>query len=104
MKYLILYGVVLFVGIPLVMLSTHIATLPDDAKEDLVETAKDLNGRIYTARISCGRGSQDHIIRVHGRSREDARNSLEEQLRKCSVEILEGESEPIWQKALREAR
>lgn len=85
------------------MFSTHIATLPENAQQELSEVAKDLNGHIYTARISCGRGSSDHIMRVHGRSREDALSKIEAQLRRCDVEILEAEGAPVWQRALRSA-
>ena len=103
MKYFVLYGFFLFVGLPLIMLSVHIATLAEDDKQKLSEAAKDLNGRLYTARITCGRSGQDHVMRVHGRSRDDARRKIESQFRRCRVEMLDGESAPIWQKALREA-
>lgn len=103
MKWLLIYGCILFVGLPLVLFSTHVATLPEDAKTDLSEAAKDFNGRIYNARIICrgGRGEREHVMRVHGRSREDARQKIERQLKRCNVEILDGESAPIWQEALR---
>lgn len=85
------------------MFSAHIATLPDDAKQELTEATKDLNGRIYTARILCGRGRRDHVVRVHGRSRDDARRKIKAQVRQYEVEVSETASAPIWQKALRSA-
>ena len=103
MKSLVLYGFFLFVGLPLVMFLGHIATLPEEAKQDLAEAGRELNGRIYTARITCNRG-REHVMRVHGRSRADARRKIEAQVRRCTVEILETASGPIWQKALRSAR
>ena len=103
MKSLFLYGCFLFIGLPMIIFSVHLATLPEEAKHGLAEAAKDFNGRIYTARISCGRGRQDHVMRVHGRTRDDARRKITAQLRTCNVEILETASAPIWQKALRSA-
>jgi hypothetical protein len=94
----------IFVGLPLVMFAVHMATLSEGEKQDLTEAAKDLNGRIYTARIVCGRGRKPHLVRVHGRSRDDARQKIESQVRRCDVEMLETESDPIWQEALRSAR
>lgn len=101
MNDLILYLFFLFFGLPLAVFAMNIATLSDDAKQDLTEAAKDLNGRIYTARINCKRSRNDHFVRVHGRSPDDARRKIQTQVRQCDVEILETASEPIWQKALR---
>ncbi len=104
MKSILLYGFFLFVGLPLIMFSVHVATLPEEKKQELSEAAKDLNGRIYTARITCGRGRSEHVMRVHGRSRDDAKRKVEAQLQRCDVEMLETESAPIWQEALRSAQ
>ena len=104
MKYLVLYLFILFVGLPMVMLGTHVATLSDGEKQALEEAGRDLNGRIYKARIYCPRSDQEHVMRVHGRSRDEARRKVEQQLRNCDVEMLDGASAPIWQEALRGAR
>lgn len=103
MIYLVLYLGVLFIGLPLVMMTGHIATMPEDEKEALVEAGKDIAGNIYRARIDCGSHSEPQVMRVHGRSAEDARGKIEAQLRRCSVEILEGETVPLWQEAIRSA-
>ena len=103
MKYVLLYGLFLFVGLPMIMFTTHIVMLPDDQKQALAETAKDLNGRIYQARISCGRGSDDYIHKVHGRDPEDARRKMADQLPKCDIEIMDSGSAPIWLEAWRSA-
>ena len=104
MKYLVLYLFILFVGLPMVMLGTHVATLPDGEKQALEEAGRDLNGRIYKARIHCPRSDQEHVMRVHGRSRDEARRKVQQQLRHCDVEMLDGASAPIWQEALRGGR
>lgn len=103
MKQLFVYLFLLFVGLPMVMFGTHLATLPDEQRQELNEAAKDLNGRIYKARITCSRSSEPHVMRVHGRTRDDARRKIQRQLRNCDVEILEGASAPIWQKAIRDS-
>lgn len=101
MKYVALYLVMLFVGLPLAMSAIHLVTLPEDDRHDLAEAAKDLNGRIYQARISCNARHDAHVMRVHGRDREDARRKLQDRLPRCDVELLEGESDPIWKEAIR---
>ncbi len=103
MKYIALYLFLLFIGLPMVMFGTHLATMPDADRQKLRETAKDLNGRIYRARIYCPRSKNEHVMRVHGRTRDDARRKVQRQLQNCDVEILEGASAPIWQKAVRDA-
>ena len=103
MKYFAFYLFALFVGLPMVMFGAHIATLPEEDRRDLNETVKDLNGRIYKARITCPRSGSDHVMRVHGRSREEARRKVAGQLRNCDVEMLDGASAPIWREAVREA-
>ena len=101
MKTILLYVFFLFVGLPLVMFFVHLATMPDDARQDLAEAAKELNGRIYTARIDCGRGRREHVVRVHGRTRDDARRKIEARVPRCDVEMMKNASAPIWQEALR---
>jgi hypothetical protein len=103
MKFSILYGCFLLVGLPLIMFIVHIATLPNDAKRDLTDSAKDFNGRIYTARIDCKRGRGDHFVRVHGRNRDDARRKIQGQVRRCDVELIKTASDSVWQKTLRSA-
>ncbi len=103
MKYIVFYLFVLFVGLPAVMFGAHIATMPDEDRQKLGEAAKDLNGRIYRARIYCPRSKSEHVMRVHGRTRDDARRKVQRQLQNCDVELLDGASAPIWQKAVREA-
>ena len=103
MKYFIVYLFLLFVGLPVVMFSTYLVTLPNEARHELNEAAKDLNGRIYKARIYCPRSRSEHVMRVHGRSRDDARRKVANQLPRCDVEILDGASAPIWREAVREA-
>ena len=100
-----LFGLYLFmlVGLPLVMTILHVANLPDDTKQQLTETAKTLTGHIYTVRIDCNTGSDEHIVRVHGRSKEEARNKIQDRLERCDVEVLETSKDPIWKEALRSA-
>ena len=101
MKYFVLYACFLFIGLPLIMVSVHLATLPEPAKQGLSEVVKDFNGRIYTARIACPRSSGEHTVRIHGRDPEDARRKLTARLQQCDIDILDNASAPIWQKALR---
>ena len=103
MKHFVLYLLLLCVGLPIVMFGAHVATLPEDARRDLKEAGEDRNGRIYNARIYCPRSDREHVMRVHGRSREEARRKVAGQLRNCDVEMLDGASAPIWQEAVREA-
>lgn len=103
MKYVSLYLFFMFIGLPLVMMTHHVATLPEEAQHDLADAVKDLNGRIYQARISCHARRDDHIMRVHGRNPEDALRQLQDQLPRCDVEILDGASDPIWKEAVRSA-
>lgn len=103
MKSLLMYGAFLFIGLPTIMLTAHLATLSETEKQGLTEAAKDMKGRIYRVRIDCGRTGNDHVMRVHGRSRDDARRKIEARLSNCNVEMLEGESAPIWQEAIRSA-
>lgn len=102
MKYVAVYFGLLFIGLPLIMFSNHMATLSDEEKQGLSEAVKDMKGRIYQARISCNEHTPDHVMRIHGRDRDGALSKLQDRLPDCDVEILEGSSDPIWKKALRE--
>lgn len=103
MKYIALYLGFLFIGLPLVMFSSHMATLSEDEKQALSEAAKDLKGRIYQARINCNELRPDHVTRVHGRDRGDALRKVQDQLPDCHVELLDAVSDPIWKEAIRKA-
>lgn len=102
MKHVVLYFGFLFIGLPVLMFVGHIATLPNDERQQLSEVVEDLKGHIYTARIDC-KGGGEHVLRVHGRSRDDALSKLEAKARRCDVEIIDVDSEAIWKKALRSA-
>ncbi len=101
MKFFSLFRLFLLLGLPLIGFTVHMATLSDEAKHGLSEAAKDLNGRIYQVQIACKRGSEPHVMQVHGRSPDEAKRKVEAQLPRCDVVLLDGASEPIWQKALR---
>ena len=100
MKYLVLYGLFLFVGLPVIMTSVHLSTLDEPERRELSEGVRDLNRRIYTARIICD-GQPDHVMKVSGRTRESARRRLQDQLQRCNVVLEPGQSAPIWQEAIR---
>ncbi len=100
MKLIGLYLFMLF-GLPLIMTIVHVTNLPDNEKLELTEAAKTLNGRIYTIRIECNKGRNDHIVRVYGQSREEARNKIHDRLERCDVEVLETSKDLIWKEALR---
>lgn len=101
MKFFSLFRLFLLMGLPLIGFTVHMATLSDEDKHGLSEAAKDLDGRIYRVRIDCQRGIEPHIMRVHGRSPDAAKSKVQAQLPRCDVVLLDGASEPIWQKALR---
>jgi hypothetical protein len=101
MKLFSYYFIFLLVGLPLIMTIVHMANLPAEAKLELTETAKTLNGRIYSVRIDCNTGGDDHIVRIHGRSKEEARHKIQDQVERCDVEVLETVSGPIWKEVLR---